>query len=124
LNGWAGPSWDVSRRVLNLMEENLSTYYRCTLSAITHKSNFSGHVDMYILSCFGMWNLCPSLSAPFSYILYMYIFEGYSESNLRRTANRTSNEKKLVVYKRKYVHTKSATRRSHRRNWGTSRSGE
>jgi hypothetical protein len=36
LNRCGGPWWDVSRRALNFMDI-LSTYYRFTLSAITHK---------------------------------------------------------------------------------------
>jgi hypothetical protein len=44
LKGCCGPWWDVSRRVLNLMEDILSTYYKCSLSAITHKLNVSGHM--------------------------------------------------------------------------------
>jgi hypothetical protein len=33
-----------------LMEDILSTYYRCVLSPITHKLNVSGHIDVHILS--------------------------------------------------------------------------
>jgi hypothetical protein len=45
-NGYSGPWWDVSRHVLNLMEDILSTYYKCNLSAITHKLNISRHIGM------------------------------------------------------------------------------
>jgi hypothetical protein len=31
-------------------------------------------------------------------------YEGYSESNLRWAVNKTSHEKKFIIYK-KYVHT-------------------
>jgi hypothetical protein len=44
LSGCGGPWWDVSRRALNLMEDILGTYYRFTLSVITHKLNVSGHM--------------------------------------------------------------------------------
>jgi hypothetical protein len=34
--------------------------YKCTLSAITHKLNVSGHMLIWtFFSCFGMWNSCP-----------------------------------------------------------------
>jgi hypothetical protein len=49
LNGCGGPWWDVSRRALNLMEDNLSTSYKCTPSAITHKLNISGHMLIWTL---------------------------------------------------------------------------
>jgi hypothetical protein len=45
LNGCDGPWWDVSRCAMNLMEDTLSNYYKCTLSAIT-----SGY--MLIWTCF------------------------------------------------------------------------
>jgi hypothetical protein len=46
LNGCGGPRWDVSMRALNPMEDILSTYYvnKCTLLAITHTLNVSGHM--------------------------------------------------------------------------------
>jgi hypothetical protein len=44
VNGCGGPWWDVSRRALNLLKDILSTYYKCTLSTITHKLNISGHI--------------------------------------------------------------------------------
>jgi hypothetical protein len=43
-DGCGGPRWDVSRRALNLMEDILITYYKCTLSAITYKLNVFGHM--------------------------------------------------------------------------------
>jgi hypothetical protein len=44
LNGCGSHWWDVSRRALNLMEDILSTYYKYTLSAVSHKLNVSGHL--------------------------------------------------------------------------------
>jgi hypothetical protein len=44
LNGCCGPWFDVSRCKLNLMEDILITYYKCTLSAITQKLNISGQM--------------------------------------------------------------------------------
>jgi hypothetical protein len=44
LTGCGGPWWDVSRRAFNLLEDILSPCYKCTLSAITHKWNVSGHM--------------------------------------------------------------------------------
>jgi hypothetical protein len=43
VNGCDGPWWNVPRRALNLMEDILSTYYKSTLSDVTHKLNVSGH---------------------------------------------------------------------------------
>jgi hypothetical protein len=61
----------VERGALDLMEDILSTYYKCTLSATTHKFIVSGH--MLILTFFLVW-VCgtrvQNLSAPFSYTLY------------------------------------------------------
>jgi hypothetical protein len=49
LCGCGGPWWDVSRRVLNLMEDILNTYYKCIDSAITQKLNVSGHMLIWTL---------------------------------------------------------------------------
>jgi hypothetical protein len=54
LNGCGGPS----RRALNLMEDILSTCYKCIRSAITNKS-LRLYVDTDISFCFGMRNSCP-----------------------------------------------------------------
>jgi hypothetical protein len=74
LNGCGGPWWDVSRRALNLMENTLSTYYKCTLSDITHKLNVCGHMLIWtfflVLAC---GTRAQSLSAPFSYTLHINI---------------------------------------------------
>jgi hypothetical protein len=43
-NGCGGPWWDVSRGALNPMEDISTTYYKYTLSAVTHKLNVSGHM--------------------------------------------------------------------------------
>jgi hypothetical protein len=66
-----GPWWDLSRRALNHMEDILSAYYKCTLSAITRKLNVSGHMLIWtfvlVLVC---GTRVQSLSAPFSYTLH------------------------------------------------------
>jgi hypothetical protein len=66
LNGCDGPWWDVSRRALNLMGDILSTYYKCILSAITHKLNVSGHMLIctffLVLVCGTRAKICPHLS--------------------------------------------------------------
>jgi hypothetical protein len=68
-----GPLWDASWRAPNLTEVILSTYYKCTLSAITHKLNVSGHMLMCI---FFLVLVCgtrvQSLSALFSYTLWVW----------------------------------------------------
>jgi hypothetical protein len=82
---------------LNLMENILSTYYECTLSAGTHKLNVSGHM---LIRTFVLVLVCgtraQSLSASFSYTLHkkaivvvkkytnrstMPAFEGYDEDD-------------------------------------------
>jgi hypothetical protein len=72
LNECGVPWWDVSRRALNLMEDILDTYYKCTFSAITHKLNVSGHMLMWtfflVLVC---GTRAQSLSTPFIYTLYI-----------------------------------------------------
>jgi hypothetical protein len=56
---------------LILMEDILSTYYKCTLSAIIHKLKVSGHVSIWT---FFLVSECgtraQSLSVSFSYTLY------------------------------------------------------
>jgi hypothetical protein len=73
LNGCVGAWWDVSRRALNLMEDILSTSYKRTLSAITHKLIFSG---LMLVWTFFHASVCgiraQNLCAPFSYTLYTY----------------------------------------------------
>jgi hypothetical protein len=72
LYGCGGPWWDVSRRALNLTEDILSTYYKCTLSALIHKLNVSRHI---LIWTFFLVFLCgiraQNLSATFSYTLYI-----------------------------------------------------
>jgi hypothetical protein len=70
LNGCCGPWWDVSRRALNIMEDLLYMY---SFSYNSQIKCFRTHVDMDICSCFCMWNSCQSLSAPFSYTLYVLL---------------------------------------------------
>jgi hypothetical protein len=81
LSGRGGPWWDVSRRALNLMEDILSTYYKCTLSAITQKIKcFQTLFDLDIFSCFDMWNLpeiCPHLSITL-FIVYIMTLPAHS----------------------------------------------
>jgi hypothetical protein len=59
------PWWDVSRRASNLMAGVLSSYYKCTLSAVAQIKCLRTHVDMDILSCFGMWSSCPKSVSTF-----------------------------------------------------------
>jgi hypothetical protein len=53
----------------------LSTYYKCTFSAVTHKLHVSGHV---LIWTFFLVSVCgtraQSSSAPFSYILYTGVY--------------------------------------------------
>jgi hypothetical protein len=71
LNGCGGLWWDVSKRVLNLMEDTLRTYYKCALSAVHHKLNVSRHK---LIWTFFLVLVCgiraQRLFAPFSDILY------------------------------------------------------
>jgi hypothetical protein len=63
----------VSRRTLNLMEDILSTDYKCTFSAVTHKLNVSR--DMFIWAVFLVLvrgTPAQGLSAPFTYTLCIY----------------------------------------------------
>jgi hypothetical protein len=72
LNGFCGLWWDVSRRALNLTGNILNTYYKCTLSATSHKLNVFGHMLIWTLFLVLIGGIrAQSLSAPFSYILYI-----------------------------------------------------
>jgi hypothetical protein len=71
-NGCGGP-WlrvDMSRPTLNLMEESLSSYYKCIISAITHKLIVSGHILIWTFFVLVCGTRTQSLSAPFSFTLY------------------------------------------------------
>jgi hypothetical protein len=61
----------VSRHALNLMEGILSTYYKCALSATTHKLNVSRHMLIWalflVLVC---GTRAQSVFAPFAYTVY------------------------------------------------------
>jgi hypothetical protein len=66
---------------LNIMEEILSTYYKCTHSDITHKLNVAGHMLIRtFFSCFCMRNSCSKFVRNFHlhllcmYVYYIYIF--------------------------------------------------
>jgi hypothetical protein len=51
---WLGGSWwDVLRHAVSLMEDILSPYYKCILSAINQKLNICGH--MLIWTSFIFW---------------------------------------------------------------------
>jgi hypothetical protein len=66
LKGCCGPWWDLSRRALNLIDDILSTYWKYTLSATTHKLNVSGHMLICtFFSRFGMWDSCPIFAPNF-----------------------------------------------------------
>jgi hypothetical protein len=51
---------DVSRYALNHIEDILKTYYKCTLSSITHKLNISGHI--LILTIFHNFPHLPTIA--------------------------------------------------------------
>jgi hypothetical protein len=74
LNGCGGAWWVVSRLALNVMEDILSTYYKRTPSAVTHKLNISCHMLIWtfflVLVC---GTRAQSLSAPFGYSLHSLI---------------------------------------------------
>jgi hypothetical protein len=55
------------------MKDILSTYYKCILSAITHKLNVSGHMLVWTFFVLVCGTLAQSLSASSSYTLYMNI---------------------------------------------------
>jgi hypothetical protein len=77
LNGRGCRRWDVSRHVLNLMENILSTYYKCTLSDVAHKLNISWHILIWTFFSFGMWNSGPKFFGTFQlhYDLFTVYFE-------------------------------------------------
>jgi hypothetical protein len=55
LNGCCGPWWDMARRARNIMGDISSTYYKCIISAVTHKLNvFWTHVRTDIFPCFAV----------------------------------------------------------------------
>jgi hypothetical protein len=49
LNGWGGQYWEVSRSALNLMEDILSLYCKCTSSAITKKLDTPGRMLLWAI---------------------------------------------------------------------------
>jgi hypothetical protein len=57
----SGPRWDSSRRALNLMEDILNSYYKCTLSAVNHKLNVSGHMLIRTFFLFWYVELLPKI---------------------------------------------------------------
>jgi hypothetical protein len=68
---------------LNLIEDILSTYYKCTISAITHKLNVSGHMLIWtFFSCFGAWNSCPNFVGTFQ-LHPVYIRKYMRDQSLR-----------------------------------------
>jgi hypothetical protein len=72
LHGCGGPWRNVSRRAPNLVEDILSTYYKCTVSAITHILCFQTYVSMDLFSLLLVRGAyAQNLSAPFSYTLYI-----------------------------------------------------
>jgi hypothetical protein len=91
MNGCSSPWWDASRRGLNLVEDILSTYYKCTLSAIIHKLKVPRHM---LIWTFSLVLICgtraQNLPAPFIYSLYILAIEEFSISNEHGT--------KAVVY--------------------------
>jgi hypothetical protein len=70
----------ASGLALNLMEDILSTFYKSTLSAVTHKLNVSGHMltqTLFLALVFGI--RAQNLSAHFSYTLYSTVLFWFSE---------------------------------------------
>jgi hypothetical protein len=65
LHGLGGPWWDVSQRALNLRKDISGAYYKCMLSAITHKLN--------IFSSFVVFNSCPKIFPHLSFTLCIKI---------------------------------------------------
>jgi hypothetical protein len=60
----------MSRCPLNVLEDNLSTHCKCTLSAITDKLNVLEHMllwTFFLVLVYG--TRAQSVSAPFSYTL-------------------------------------------------------
>jgi hypothetical protein len=71
LSGCGGTWWDVSRPALNFMEEILNTYYKCTLSTITHKLNVSWDMLIWILFLILIcWTRAQNMSPSLNYTLY------------------------------------------------------
>jgi hypothetical protein len=68
---WVDAAVHVLKRALNLMENILSTYYKCPLSAVTRKWNVLRHVDTANF-CSGTWNTCPKFVRTFV-IPYIHI---------------------------------------------------
>jgi hypothetical protein len=74
------PWWDVSKHSLNLVEDFISTYCKCTLSVVTHKVNVSRRMLIWI--CFFFWyvelvlRICQHLSVtPYKYnVTYITYF--------------------------------------------------
>jgi hypothetical protein len=72
MSGWDGPCWDVLRSALNLMEDTLRTYYKCTLPAVAKKLNVFGQMLLWtIFLTVVCGTRTQSLFAPFSYTLYI-----------------------------------------------------
>jgi hypothetical protein len=71
LNECSSPWWDMLMWTLNLMEDILSIYYKYTLSAVTHKWNFSRHMLMWTFFLLLVRGTCAqSLFALSVYTLY------------------------------------------------------
>jgi hypothetical protein len=80
LNGCGGPWRDVSRRELNLVENILGIYYKCTLLAVTPKLKiFRTNVLLDIFSFIATWNSFPK----FLRILQLHFV--YLQQNINRT---------------------------------------
>jgi hypothetical protein len=74
LDGCGGPWWDVSRRALNFIDDTASTYYTCTLLAVTQKLNVSRHLLIRTFFFFVCGTRAQNLSAPFSYTCNNMLF--------------------------------------------------
>jgi hypothetical protein len=59
---------------VNLVEDILKAHYKCTLSAVNHRINVFSHLLIWTFSLILLyWTLAQSLSAPFSYTLYVWL---------------------------------------------------
>jgi hypothetical protein len=61
-------------------EDILSTYYKYTLSPITHKY-FRTHVDVDIFSCFGIWNSYPKITRIFQSHLVSFLGSKFNNND-------------------------------------------
>jgi hypothetical protein len=86
LDGCGGPWWDVSRPALNLMEDILNSFYKCTLSAVTQKLNVSW--DVFYGYIFFILNSRPKC-VPILQLHTLYSAKLFWNENVRVNCNST-----------------------------------